>query len=329
VGVHYRGEVSLFAIWNEPNHHEFLEPQFNANGTPASPLIYRGLFQAGYAGLQAAGIAHPQVLIGETAPEGETHVRPPVRAGAVHNVAPLSFLRLALCLSASYRRAATCSALHPAGWGIHPYPNAAGPSYVPRDPESVTISSIGRITRALDLAARAGALPSRLPVFITEFGIMSKPNRYQGVSPARQAEYDAISERIAYENPRVASFAQYLLRDDPMPRRGARRVAFQTGLEYADGAPKPLLAAFPVPLTVTRVGRGYRLWGYVRPAGAATTLTIEAMPAHSRRFTALSQVSTDSAGYWRLISPVPAVRWRVRWVSPSGTVYLGPPIRSY
>ena len=45
-------------------------PQWNSNGTPASPRIYRGLYQAGYAGLQAAGIAHPQVLFGETAPAG-------------------------------------------------------------------------------------------------------------------------------------------------------------------------------------------------------------------------------------------------------------------
>ena len=30
VGRHYGAEVSLFSIWNEPNHHEFLEPQFNS-----------------------------------------------------------------------------------------------------------------------------------------------------------------------------------------------------------------------------------------------------------------------------------------------------------
>ena len=219
VGRHYAGAVSLFAIWNEPNHHEFLEPQFNPNGTPASPLIYRGLFQAGYAGLQAAGIANPAVLMGETAPEGEAFASPPVRAGSAHNVGPLVFLRDTLCLSSRYRRSGSCSALQASGWGIHPYASAAGPLSVPHNPESVTIGSLGRITGALDLAARAHAIPSRLPVYITEFGVMSKPNRYQGVSVAQQAEYDAISERAAYENPRVASFSQYLLRDDPVSAR--------------------------------------------------------------------------------------------------------------
>ena len=60
VGRHYGSQVSLFAIWNEPNHPSFLLPQFNSNGTPASPRIYRGLYQAGYAGLQAAGHRSPE-----------------------------------------------------------------------------------------------------------------------------------------------------------------------------------------------------------------------------------------------------------------------------
>ena len=89
--------------------------------------------------------------------------------------------------------------------------------------------------------------PAHLPVYITEFGIMSKPNRYQGVPSRKQAEYDAIAERIAWSNPRVASFSQYLLKDDPAPPKGTRRVAFQTGLEYASGLAKPLLAGFPLP----------------------------------------------------------------------------------
>ena len=70
VARHYGSQVSLFSIWNEPNHPAFLLPQWNSNGTPASPRIYRGLYQAGYAGLQAGGLAHPRVLFGETAPTG-------------------------------------------------------------------------------------------------------------------------------------------------------------------------------------------------------------------------------------------------------------------
>ena len=105
--------MSLFAIWNEANHPAFLLPQWNTNGTPASPRIYRGLYQAGYAGLQAAGLAHPKVLFGETAPTGYSKInvhREGSRA-LTHDVAPLAFLRGALCLNAKYRNrgpAASC-----------------------------------------------------------------------------------------------------------------------------------------------------------------------------------------------------------------------------
>ncbi len=326
VGRHFGSAVAMFAIWNEPNHHEFLEPQFSAAGQPLSPRIYRGLYQAGYAGLQAAGIAHPIVLLGETAPDGQSHVRPTARFPG--NVGPLAFLRGTLCLGASYRRAGSCSKLATSGYAIHPYPSAAGPLSVPFNRESVTIGSLSRISSALDASARANALPAHLPLYITEFGIMSKPNRYQGVAPSVQAEYDAISERIAYANPRVASFAQYLLKDDPLPSRRSRAVGFQTGLEYFSGAPKPSFAGFALPLAVARRGGHYDLWGFVRPAGAATTLSVEVQVPHSSRFRKLAQPTTDSRGYWTLRSFVPGTRWRARWVSPSGVRYLGPPVRA-
>jgi hypothetical protein len=322
VGRHYAERVALFSIWNEPNHHEFLEPQFNPNGSPASPGIYRALYSAGYSGLRAAGIAHPQVLIGETAPEGETT---PLRRSR-SNLAPLKFLRGVLCLSASYHRAGHCARLQASGWGVHPYANGRSPHYVPRNRETVTIGSLGRITRALDAGARAGTLPGHLPIYITEYGVMSKPNPYQGVPVGQQAEYDAQAEQIAYYNARVASFSQYLLRDDPIRRRN---VGFQTGLEYVNGRPKPLLAGFALPLTVLHRGSRYLLWGLVRPAHEATELTVEVRPHGSRKFRVLGPARTDSRGYWGLVSTVSGEQWRVRWTSPGGTRYTGAPIRAY
>ncbi|HTU77644.1 MAG TPA: hypothetical protein VMF09_02670 [Solirubrobacteraceae bacterium] len=173
VGRHYGSQVSLFAIWNEPNQLGWLLPQFNSDGTPASPRIYRGLFEAGYAGLQAAGIAHPKVLIGETAPFGYSTVD--ARAeGVRHNVSPLAFLRPMLCLNGDYRKAATCGELHPYGYAQHPYTLPAGPFYRPSNYDNVTIGTLSRLTDALASAARAGALPARLPVYLTEFGFNTK-----------------------------------------------------------------------------------------------------------------------------------------------------------
>ena len=311
VGRHYGSEVAVYSIWNEPNHPAFLRPQFNANGTPASPRIYRSLYQAGYAGLQAAGLANPQVLLGETAPTGfdSVNVRREGRNALLHDVAPLAFLRGALCLNPHYRKASSCGLLPAAGFAHHAYTNAAGPFYVPPERDNVMIGVLGRLTRALDLAARARALPAHLPIYLTEFGVQSRPNRFLGVPVGQQAEYDAIAERIAWSNPRVTAFSQYLLRDDPVggaPGASVRggTIGFQTGLEYLSGKLKPLYFGWPVPLTVKKRGQG----------------------AHARRYRALKTVATDSLGYWSTTSSASGARWRVRWTSPSGVSYEGPPI---
>ena len=161
--------------------------------------------------------------------------------------------------------------------------------------------------------------------------MQSKPNRFLGVPVSLQAEFDAIAERIAWSNPRVAGFSQYLLRDDPLggaPGASASggTIGFQTGLEYVSGKPKPLYLGWPVPLTVSKRGHRYSLWGLVRPAGGRTTLTVLVQRRGSKGYRKLANVTTNPSGYWALSSSARGVRWRVRWVSPAGTVYQGPPI---
>jgi len=325
VGRHYGSEVSLYAIWNEPNHPAFLLPQWSAHRQPLSPSIYRGLFVAGYAGLKAAGLTNPKVLMGETAPTGYDHTT------GLHDVAPLAFLRGVLCLNSHYRKSSSCQELPAYGYAHHAYTTAAGPFYRPPSGDDVTIGVLGRLVRALDLAARAHAIRSGIPIYLTEFGVQSKPNRYLGVSPAKQAEDDAIAEKIAWSNPRVAAFSQYLLRDDPLggpPGSSAHGgyVGFQTGLEYNDGRAKPLYNAWPVPLVVTKSGHTYSLWGLIRPTHGATSATVLVRRKGSRRYSRLATVHTDSLGYWSMHSSVAGLEWRVRWVSPTHTRYEGPPI---
>jgi hypothetical protein len=336
VARHYGSEVSLYSIWNEPNHPAFLLPQWNSNGTPASPRIYRGLYQAGYAGLQAAGIAHPQVLLGETAPTGydTVNVRRERSKALLHDVAPLAFMRGVLCLNARYVKSGSCGSLPAAGYAHHAYTNAAGPLYHPPERDNVTIGVLSRLTRALDLAARAHAIPAQLPIYLTEFGVQSKPNRFLGVSVAQQAEFDAIAEHISYSNPRVAGFSQYLLKDDPLGGRPGSSVhggfiGFQTGLEYLSGKPKPLYFGWPVPLTVTKLRHGFGLWGLLRAAAGSTKLTVLVQPGGSRRYRKLATVTTDGLGFWSMRSSTRGMHWRVRWVSPSGAKYEGPPIGAY
>jgi len=336
VGRHYGSQVATFAIWNEANHPAFLRPQWNRNGTPASPRIYRGLYQAGYAGLQAAGIAHPQMFFGETAPVGydSISVRGEGSSALLHDVAPLLFMRTALCLDSHYRKSGSCGPLAMSGYAHHAYTEAVSPYYVVPGADNVTIGSLSRLSSALDRAASAHAIPAHLPIELTEFGVQSQPNKQLGLPVAQQAEYDAISEHIAYSNPRVASFSQYLLKDDPLggaPGSSVRGgfVGFQTGLEYVNGRPKPLYYGFPVPLVVFKHGRGFSLWGLVRPANGATRVTVLVRLRGARSYRTLKTVGTDSLGYWSFSSSVSGQLWRVRWTSPTGARYEGPAIRAY
>ncbi len=330
VARHFGSEVSAYAIWNEPNHPSFLLPQFNSNGTPASPRIYRSLYQSGYKGLQVAGITHPKVLFGETAPTGSDKVNAR-REGVLHDVAPLAFLREALCLNAKYKRSGSCSELQMTGYAHHAYTQATTPYYKPPERDDVMIGVLSRLSNALDLAARAHAIPAHVPIYLTEFGVQSKPNKYLGVSVSQQAEYDAIAENIAWNNPRVAAFSQYLLKDDPLggapgssTHGGA--IGFQTGLEYVNGSPKPVYYGFPVPLVVTKRGHGFSLWGLVRPATGATKVMVLVELKGSRHYRTLKSAGTNSLGYWGFSSSTQGAHWRVRWKSPAGVVYEGPPI---
>jgi hypothetical protein len=317
---HYAGTVSLYSIWNEPNHPAFLMPQYGSRHQPLSPLIYRGLYEAALYGLQASGkSAGVQLLFGETAPRGTGH-----------DVAPLTFLRGALCLDSHYRKATSCSPLPLAGYAHHAYTTNVGPRFRPPEPNDVTIGVLSRLSRALDRAAAAGAIPRNTPIYLTEFGIQSKPNPFLGVPVAQQAEYLGISEQLAYENSRVVAFSQYLLRDDPqLSRPGTSSIGFQSGIEYANGRAKPSFAGFRLPLAVTRHGAGVSLWGLVRPATAPTQVQVQAADGRGH-FRTLATVTANKLGYWRLHSSFRAGRrWRVHWVSPSKVAFDGPPIRAY
>jgi hypothetical protein len=323
VGLHYGTKVDTWSVWNEPNQPQFLLPQYSPHKTPLSPRIYRNLFIAAQRGLADAGLASARVLLGETSPRGTGKV-----------VAPLTFLRGVLCLDAKYHRTSkNCAKLQPAGYAHHAYTTGQGPTFKPHQPNDVTIGVLGRLTAVLDRAAKTGAITSRLPIYLTEFGIESTPDPVRGVSQQRQSEYRAISERIAYDNPRVVAFSQYLLRDD-LPKAGVptleRYPGFETGLFTAAGKPKPSYDGFRLPLAVRRTSATrVSIWGLIRPATGATTATIE-VRSKGGSFHELTTVQTDARGYFTKGAGNASGReWRLVWTAPDGTTFRGTPTRAY
>ena len=314
-------KVDLWTIWNEPNLSTFLQPQ-HRHGRPYSPLIYRRLYLAGQAAIHAQ-LPKAPILIGETAPTGgET------------SVDPLTFTRQTLCLNGDYKPLPGCpepdASIDAVGWSTHPYPLVGRPPYEPvQNPHFVTMSSLGSLQTTLSNAANAGAIPSGLPIYITEFGIQSFPDP-NAVSLSAQAAYIAIAEKFAYANPGVVTFAQYLMNDDdPQTTPGVAYGGFESGLRFFDGRPKPSYAAMRLPLAIQRIGDKVSLWGIVQPYPHPTAVTIRYRnPGRPPR--TLQQVSTDATGvYTTTYGDSAGRRWQAVWHSPDGKTYRSPWIKSY
>ena len=318
VVARYGDRIDMWSIWNEPNHPDFLGPQYR-KGRPHTPRLYRKLYAAGERAIHGTrGNRSDAVLFGETAPIGNQNV-----------VSPLGFLRGALCLTKDYRRTGSCKRLRVDGYAHHAYTRKAGPTFVSDDPDEVSIGSLSRLSAALDKAARAGRIDRGVGIFLTEYGVQSHPDRIAGVSLKRQAEFLAISERMAYANPRVKLFSQYLLEDDK-PRKGSRLErfsGFETGLRTAKGRKKPSYNGFMLPLAVTQYGSSDVGWGRVRPATGPTQVRIERKVGKGR----WKRVATvDTAGVYAFrAAHRDGGRYRARWTRSDGRTVAGPPIRTY
>jgi hypothetical protein len=299
-GRRFGAAVDAWGMWNEPNHPRFLKPQY-VKGKPAAPALYRGLHLAAVRGLEAAGQTEDTMLGGETAPGGDRKT----------SVPPLQFLRGVYCSG--------CARLRIDGWAHHPYANRRGPFYVPPDRDNVTVGVMGRLETALTRAAHRA-----LGVWVTEFGVQSRPDTSLGVPLAQQAEYRSISERILRADRRVAATSQYLLTDD------VALSGFQSGLLTAAGQAKPSFDEFRLPLAVRRTGATALLWGLVRPADGATRVEVLVRDRGSAHSTAVTTRPTDAGGTWTARLAWRAGRtWRVRWTAPGGATYVGPPVRAY
>src|SRR4051812_37886141 len=317
---HYGAQVNLWSVWNEPNHPDFLGPQYSTKGhRPLSPGIYRQLFLAAWRGLRAGGQGTDKLLMGETAPTGTGKV-----------VAPLTFLRGALCLDSRYHKRKGCSNLPADGYAHHAYTTRLGPFYKPQGPNDVTIGVLPRLVRALDRAGAAGAVKRGLRIYLTEFGIQTDPpDHIYGVPPTRQPEYYAISQRLAWKPSRVKSFSQSLLPDDTAAALGGFG-GFESGLRFADGRIKQAgFDGFRLPLAAVRTAGHVTLWGRVRPATAPTTVDV-LYADKGKGFRRLRTKKTDKHGVWQFKATWrKGRRWRARWTAADGTVFTGPPIRSY
>ncbi len=300
--------VNRWAMWNEPNIGVFLGPQFK-NGHPYSPILYRRLYLAGRDGLADSGHRSDQVLIGETATSGG-------RTG----INPLDFARGLFCMDSRFGPDHPCDPLQASGFAHHPYGYSTPPQLLSPNRNLIDLANLSRLNRLMARAYEVGATSSMLDVYITEFGVLSRPHPV-GFSPIRQATDMAAAEYLAWRNPDVAAFGQYLLRDDP-PQNA---IVFTSGLRYADNSPKPLRRSFPLTLLVRRISRGsVHLWGHARPAGGRVHASVW-IKRTGRSPVFLRAVRTDSQGYFEFDAPFRrGLRWGARSLLDDGRTLQGP-----
>ena len=309
----------LWSVWNEPNISIFLQPQLR-DGAPYSPVLYRELYLAAQKSIEAVD-PNAEILIGETAP-----------TRGADGVDPILFAEGVLCLDPTAAANPACDSGHidAVGWATHPYGIRRIPPFVdPPGPDFVTFPSLANLEGVLDAGAQAGQVSADLPVYVTEYAIQSKPDPLVGVPLQTQADWLSISERLAYADPRIRSYAQYLMRDDPPDRvPGTRYGGFESGLRFWNGPKKPSYDSFRLPLVIRRHGGKVSIWGLVRPATGATEVQLRVQDGGVEK--ALRNVGTDEAGIFTLESDYKQGRlWQVSWKSPDGETFEGPWTPSY
>jgi Cellulase (glycosyl hydrolase family 5) len=300
VAKRYRGKIERYIIWNEPNEPANLYPQSNCSPhsgcSPVAPNVYRNLVRAAYPAIKAADPGVP-ILIGALAPRGAS-------SGGIKNViSPLTFIRGMACVNSKFKpqRSGLCKGFKPAtgdGFAYHAYGVNNKPDEPFPDANDIDLASLPRLESTLDRLQSAGALKattSRFGIYLDEYGYQTNPpDKFLGVSPADQDKFLQQGAYLAWRDPRVKLFSQYIWIDEPVSSDGSYG-GFQSGLRYNNGTPKPALAHFATPIYLDRA-RG-KLWGQERPGGQHTVM-VQRRSAGSSTWKTLVAVITDSRGYW-------------------------------
>jgi hypothetical protein len=363
--------VRWWTIWNEPNHAGFVQPQWQKRGgrwTPRSPHIYRHLVEAAYPAIKAVQ-PDSKVLVGGTSSTG---VRKPDEE--TDGMQPLRFVRELACVGEDFRPLATedCrdyKRLQGDGFAHHPYSLLTLPNKRDaRNPDNLQIGQLDLLTKTLDRLVAMGRIDAALrDLYLTEYGYETNPpDPIKPFNPEQQARLINWAEYLAWKNPRVRSWPQFLL--DDMGAANDRRPFgdWQSGLHFVDGTAKPSATSFklslfaecvPVKAARARKSRARRrgrrarratvqsvvIWGRVRPGSgprqAAVTTTqppgsawqAAATAARLKRGTVRSSSAipfpTDAGGtFVRYAQFVKGASYRLDWTAPDGSRQSGLPV---
>jgi hypothetical protein len=349
--------VRTWTTWNEPNHPAFLLPQWRRRGgrwVPQSPDTYRPMHMRAYRAIKRVSSKNDVLISGSAAARGG-------KRGPMGAVPPLRFLRELACVDRRGRplRRGRCAKYRPIaadGYAHHPYSFRTRPDVPSRHRDNVQMADMGRLSRLIGELDRRGRINAPWPIYVTEYGYETNPpDIRRGVTLRRQARWHGLATYMAWRQPEVAQFAQFLLYDisPPLGGRDDPEVAsesWQTGLYFFDGRPKqPALQAFKLPFWAEshRFESGYEgvvFFGEVRPEPGRQQVEVERRgsdgtwrPIQTYETREAGDVWCDSRSttfftdvegvFFRLAPHVGAGQYRMRWIKPNGRVVYGVSIR--
>jgi hypothetical protein len=306
-------------------------------------VLYRSYVDAAWSALKATGHTPTTdtILVGELAPEGGT------RTPLEDPIAPLDFLRALYCVDSNQHSLTGSAATnlgcptsggtqafataHPGlfdatGFAHHPYSFFLAPNVPYTSPGSagfVPLVSLSRLEGALDQIFSAYGVSRTVPIYLTEYGYETNPpNPFRGVSLQQQAAYLDEAQYVASQDPRVRSMSQFLLHDAlPNTKFPPGTIGywstFQTGLEFADGTPKPSFNAYRIPIWIpAQTGGTDEVWGMLRPAphGSRQHAQIQWSGA-TRAWQTIGSVTVSGPGetFTVRVKPQGAGRLRIAW----------------
>jgi hypothetical protein len=146
----------------------------------------------------------------------------------------------------------------------HPY-EIGGPLQHALNPPDVSIPDMGKLTRLLRAARRAGTVVPRRTerLWVTEIGWSSRPPDPYGVPLMRHARWLEQGLYVLWRQ--GVSAVCWLLAEDPP---GSPKTNFDAGMFFSDGRPKPAVTAFRFPFVAARQDAStIRVWGRAPATG--------------------------------------------------------------
>jgi hypothetical protein len=242
--------IRSFIIGNEPNLNRFWMPQFNRDGTSASPGAYLGLLAMTYDALKAVS-GDIEVIGGSVSPRGSDNP-----GGKRHTHSPVRFVRE---LGRVYRESGRPRPVMDA-FSFHPYGDNSSQAPEMPHPRSTTIGLADYPKLVLLLHEAFDGTPQpglTLPIVYDEYGVdtaipFGKSRIYRGREPRttrpvaelRQGDYYRRALEIAACQPTVKALLYFHVSDEHELDR------WQSGVFYADDTPKASL-----PIVQDAIGR--------------------------------------------------------------------------